>query len=86
MPDLCDYDAWLLDSGLALRYSEIEKENKEEDLHTLIQYIKGLMKVMGAKGVKVEKFVRNIVTESDQEEDDGIPELSDILKLTGEKK
>ncbi len=85
MPHLTGYDAWQLDSALATRYEAIEKENEAEIVHTLIQYIKGLMKVMGAKSVKIEKFKRSIVTDSDSVSDDEIPQLSDILKSIGDK-
>jgi len=83
MPHLSGYDAWLLDSALATRYDAIEREDNAEQLHTLIQYIKGLMKVMGAKGVKTEKFNRTITTQDEKTSDDEIPELSDIMKSLG---
>lgn len=84
LPHLTDWEAWQLDSSLATRYDAIDRENRAEEMHTLIQYIKGLMKVMGAKGVKIDKFQRKIRTESDADsDDDAIPQLSDILKLSG---
>jgi len=85
MPHLTGYDAWQLDTALAVRYNAIEQENQSEQLHTVLQYIKALMKVMGAKGVKMEKFKRTIITESDDKDDNEIPELSDILNSLGGK-
>ena len=87
MPDLSTYDAWLLDSGLALRYSTIENEDIAERHHSLLQYMKVFMKVMGAKGIKdIKPYKRRIQPGDDDKTDDDIPELSAIFKMTGEDK
>jgi hypothetical protein len=83
MPSLSDYDAWQLDSSLAFRYDAIEREDQDEKIHILIQHIKALMKINGAKGVKIDKFKRSIKSQSESE-DDALPQLSDILKMSGD--
>ncbi len=87
MPHLDEYDAWQLDSALALRYSLEEKEDFAEHLHIVKEHIKGLMKVLGAKGIKVKQYERQFSNKPKKENnsDDDLPLVSDIMKSLGGK-
>lgn len=58
MPDLDEYESFQFDAGVAFRYSTSEKDDRNEELNAVLNAIGALMRTLGNKKVKHEKYER----------------------------
>ena len=60
-PDgLDDYQAFQLDAALAYRYNALEEEDEQEKLNFIMNGIRAIMRTMGNKQAKPEKFHKTL--------------------------